>query len=334
MVAAWLFSSSETSPRQASDEMISVGLKCLRAKVRLARARGADQHDQGELREIVDDVSSRRTPPSESATRRRRPPARWARTAPRSRTAPRQRSAQASNSAGSTRSGGPGAELPGRQSRIARCTPRSAWSATTVVGWANSKTTRSNAASRGGSRCSIDLHDGGRVEAREPLVAIDERAMDQRERAALPLGQAVEVRAALAAVSRARSETSMPTISSNCRSSLSSAREQLALAAAEVEHTRWRRLRLSAARTAASRCSLRLSGLLDGFFLVRRGLGSSPSGSAASAVLPSRRSRASRAEARLVLQVAARRSALAPGGAASQPSPWRSSFSTSSSPTQ
>src|SRR5438046_8200793 len=31
-VAAWLFSSSDTIPRQKSDESTSVGLKCLRAK--------------------------------------------------------------------------------------------------------------------------------------------------------------------------------------------------------------------------------------------------------------------------------------------------------------
>ena len=34
-VALWSFSSSATSPRQTSDETISVGLKCRRAKVDL-----------------------------------------------------------------------------------------------------------------------------------------------------------------------------------------------------------------------------------------------------------------------------------------------------------
>src|SRR5262245_15655749 len=34
-VAAWLFSSFETNPRQKSEESISVGLKCLQAKVLL-----------------------------------------------------------------------------------------------------------------------------------------------------------------------------------------------------------------------------------------------------------------------------------------------------------
>ena len=35
LVAAWLFSSSDTSPRQESDDSISVGLKCFRANVDL-----------------------------------------------------------------------------------------------------------------------------------------------------------------------------------------------------------------------------------------------------------------------------------------------------------
>jgi hypothetical protein len=39
-VAAWSFSSSETRPRQKSDESTSVGLKCLRAKVDLPQPDG------------------------------------------------------------------------------------------------------------------------------------------------------------------------------------------------------------------------------------------------------------------------------------------------------
>ena len=49
LVAAWSFSSSLTMPRQASDERTSVGKKCLRANVRLARAAGADQDDEGKF---------------------------------------------------------------------------------------------------------------------------------------------------------------------------------------------------------------------------------------------------------------------------------------------
>ena len=40
LVAAWSFSSSETRPRQKSDDSTSVGLKCLRAKVDLPEPDG------------------------------------------------------------------------------------------------------------------------------------------------------------------------------------------------------------------------------------------------------------------------------------------------------
>jgi hypothetical protein len=40
LVAAWLFSSSETRPRQKSEDNTSVGLKCLRANVDLPQPEG------------------------------------------------------------------------------------------------------------------------------------------------------------------------------------------------------------------------------------------------------------------------------------------------------
>ena len=49
LVAAWSFSSSETRPRQKSEDRTSVGLKVLPREVDLPRAGGADQHHQREL---------------------------------------------------------------------------------------------------------------------------------------------------------------------------------------------------------------------------------------------------------------------------------------------
>lgn len=48
LVTAWSFSSSLTIARQTSDERSSVAKKCLR-ECTLARAAGADQHDEGEV---------------------------------------------------------------------------------------------------------------------------------------------------------------------------------------------------------------------------------------------------------------------------------------------
>ena len=48
-VAAWSFSSSLTSPRQKSDDSISVGRKCLRRERGLARPAGADEDDERQL---------------------------------------------------------------------------------------------------------------------------------------------------------------------------------------------------------------------------------------------------------------------------------------------
>ena len=50
-VAAWLFSSSETSPRQKSEESTSVGMKWVARKSGLAGARGADQAQPAPVRE-------------------------------------------------------------------------------------------------------------------------------------------------------------------------------------------------------------------------------------------------------------------------------------------
>ncbi len=64
-VADWSFSSSETRPRQQSDERTSVGLKCLRANVDLPEPDAADQDDQGQLGDRRSFIG--RTPPSASA---------------------------------------------------------------------------------------------------------------------------------------------------------------------------------------------------------------------------------------------------------------------------
>ena len=271
-VAAWSFSSSETRPRQKSDERTSVGLKCVARERRLAGAGGADQHDE------------RRAPGSRACTRssredrhlrrraeRRRPRRRPAGSAPRSRSRSATPSAQACELgarpleavvavAEAARPAGP---------RTARCTRRSASSRRPSRGRAcsNSDALEGRAAAAGrGARSTSTTR--GRVEAREPRVAVGQRAVAAARCARAARGGMPVEPQPLARRSRARAyETSTPDdLASNARL-LEQRAQQLALAAAEVEHARRAALRAAPRRPrrAAARC--RLQRLLDGLLL-------------------------------------------------------------------
>ena len=193
----------------------SAGSACART-CDLPEPDGADQHDEATARGSSI-CSSRRTPPSASA-------------------APtlgvlgpdRQEAHARSRSAPATRLG-PGRELGARPleavvavAEAARpaasrsCTLYSAFGVvtTTVAGPRELEDARArSAARRGGSRCSITSTSGGRVEAREPPVAVGQRAVQQRDPRRAALGGRRSSCSRRAAISSARCETSTPTIS-------------------------------------------------------------------------------------------------------------------------
>ena len=198
---------------------------------------------------------------------RRDPPGRRAGSARRSRSARATARAQAWNSrARPLEAMVPVPELRRRAgSRSARCTRGSAWSRPPC-----GPGELEQHALEGGEARRIEmldhLHHGRGVEAGQALVAVGQRAVEQRD--ALPLLAAGGPGAAARArVSSARYETSSPTISRRTACSSSSATQQLALAAAEVEHAP--RAALLAAprppRRGAARC--RLHRPLDRLFL-------------------------------------------------------------------
>ena len=95
-VAVWSFASSATSPRQKSDEIVSVGRKCDAANVLLPEPEApisTTRHGSGSSIFIA------RTPPAGSAARRPRPRARPAGSARRSRIARPRRTPRRPNSA-------------------------------------------------------------------------------------------------------------------------------------------------------------------------------------------------------------------------------------------
>ena len=121
-VAAWSFSSSETRPRQKSEEMTSVALKCSRANVLLPEPGRANEHNEAGVRErdphrlntailrrrsdLIVDGAHGQVANSVTGDATRTP------------------SAQAENPRASTRSDGPSGEAPRGESPSARCTRR------------------------------------------------------------------------------------------------------------------------------------------------------------------------------------------------------------------
>ncbi len=126
-VADWSFSSSETSPRKKSDDMISVGLKCARANVDLPEPVVPDEDDERQLREV--DLHRLKTAIWVGGTDlgvlgTDRQEAHRVAEAVADRGRPRRRTRRASTRTGG-RGGGSGRPAG---SRSGRCTRRSAWS--------------------------------------------------------------------------------------------------------------------------------------------------------------------------------------------------------------
>ena len=163
-VAAWSFSSSRPGRgRRRTTAPRSAGSAC--GRTCSCRSRGADQDDEGELGDRASCDRSAASAPStgvEHPHLRRRPdapglPARPAGTARRSRTARRRRSAQRLElRARPLEAVVAVAELARpAASRTSRCTPRFGVVSDDRLAAGRTRTaTRSNAASRGGSRCS------------------------------------------------------------------------------------------------------------------------------------------------------------------------------------
>ena len=181
--ALWSFSSSATRPRQKSDEITSVGVKWRARERALARAGGADQHDEARIGQLDPHRLEHRH-------LRRRPDLRR----PRGRPAG---SARGSRGASATplRPGGElrarpleavvgVAELPGRQRLpAARCTRAFGVVTTTVAGRAEPNTFCSTAAQARRVEVLDHLDERGGVEAGQALVAVGQRAVQQLDRA-------------------------------------------------------------------------------------------------------------------------------------------------------
>ena len=114
-----------------------------------------------------------------------------------------------------------------------------------------------------------DLDHGRGVEARQPLVAVGQGALEQLDALALLRRELLQAQAVGGQFQRCV-DTSTPAISANCRSARRA--EELPLAAAEVEHP-LRADAFSAARTVPRRCSFRLMPLLEGLLFPTVGLG-------------------------------------------------------------
>ena len=241
-VAAWSFSSSATQPRQQSDEMTSVGRKCLRGEGRLARAGRADQHDEREVGDRSDlhrvktaiwvGAPSAGSSLADAVEAHRVAIARGDALRPRPRT-PR----------ASIRSGGRG----WRNAPAARLANSALYSAFGVVititvsgrAWPNSD--RSKAGSRVGSSARSPRP---RRRRRSPASA----RRDRSARRAAARSACAGARGMRSSCSRSRGAARAPRREARRRRSaeaafLEQAAQQPALAAAEIEHACARRLR-------------------------------------------------------------------------------------------
>ena len=134
-VADWSFSSSATRPRQTSEEITSVGLKCARANVDLpepvtpiSTTRLSSGMASSRVTGSVTGSPLSRRRPAGWAGRRAGPRGRRAGTWPGTRSRRRPRRPRRGTAPWSTRSGGPGAvRYRVGASRSARCTRRWAW---------------------------------------------------------------------------------------------------------------------------------------------------------------------------------------------------------------
>ena len=334
-VADWSFSSSETSPRQKSDESDLGRLEVRARERRLAAARTGRSARPATARESSSVIDARVNTAicvgAPTLGDPRSPTGREAHGVAEAR-GDAARPRPANSRARPLEAVIAVAELARRAaSATARCTRRSASSRRPSPGARTRTATRSNAAQPRRIEMLDHLDDRRRVEAGEPRVAIHQRAVQQRDALALLRRQAIELAAASPPISSARCETSMPTISRELALGEQRA-QQPALRRSRDRARATRPLPCSAASTAPRRCSLQAERPLE------RASSSSrlrPRRPRRRAAPPSAsRASASRDERALMLEVAARRSARARDASASQPSPWRSSFSTSSSPTQ
>ena len=258
VVAAWSFSSSETSPRQKSDDRTSVGLKCA-ARTSTCRSRTApirttsDEFGDRERQSFigVNTAICVGAPTSASSAptgtkRTRVAEARGDAPSPSAWNSARVHSKRWSRWRNS----------PGRQRlRTARCTRRSASSRRPSPGRAYSKSTRSKARQPRRVEVLDHLDDGGRVEAREPRVAVDQRAVQQPDALALRRRQPVELQPRRARSPARGATTSTPDDlgrtggrASSARSSLPSPQPRSSTRVAPRRLQRRRRPRRAAAR--------------------------------------------------------------------------------------
>ena len=138
---------------------------------------------------------------------------------------------------GSTRSGGRGGGTARRAaSPTSRCTRGSASSATTVAGRANSNRTRSNAASRGGSRCSMTSTTAAASKPSSRLSRYISEPWIRRIRSRCFGGSRSSLRRSAARFERPVRDVHADDLVELLV--LQQPPQQLALAAAEVEHPR------------------------------------------------------------------------------------------------
>ena len=238
-MTAWSFSSSRDH-RPAGVGREDLGrLEVLAGERALARAAGADQDDEGELGDL--DVH-RDARPSSAKTRhlrrrpeRLRPPARPAGTAPRSRTDRRRPRPRPGTRPGSTRSGGRGGGAS-RPPTFSQVTLYSAVGRRQHDRPGPGELEDGPLEGREPGRVEVldHLDHGGGVEPLQAPVAVDQRPVDQLEAGGLRLGHPVELEPVSGGFEGADRHVHADDLLE--LPVLEQFPEQLALAAAEVEH--------------------------------------------------------------------------------------------------
>ena len=201
LVAAWSFSSSETSPRQKSDESTSVGRKCVRANVDFPEPDAPTRTHEGERRGpwtrcgLAHAFSNTAICVGEPTSGSSGADGQEADAVPEA-AGDLARPVLGTRPA-STRTGGldAGNDRPGAR-RSARCTRVFGVVTTTAPGRASPKSTRSKRRRRGDIQVLDHLDDGRGVEPGESPVAVGQRPSGRARHghaAAVPAGRAAAV---------------------------------------------------------------------------------------------------------------------------------------------